>query len=73
MKDKNKLKYIIDYYKFNEETENTLKLYYELLNKKGQKKVIYNQSKGDKNRYFGGICLTSIKREVRNSIMPKIF
>ena len=68
--DKNKLKYIIDYYKFNEETENTLKLYYELLNKKGQKKVIYNQSKEDKNRYFGGICLTSIKRKVRNSIMP---
>ena len=68
--DKNKLKYIIDNYKFNEETENTLKLYYESLNKKGQKKVIYNQSKDDKNRYYGGICLTSIKRKVRNSIMP---
>ena len=39
--DENKLKYIIDNYKFNEETENTLKLYYESLNKKGQKKVIY--------------------------------
>ena len=39
--DKNKLKYIIDNYKFNEETENILKLYYESLNKKGQKKVIY--------------------------------
>ena len=69
--DKNKLKWIIDNYEFNEETENTLKLYYESLNKKGQKKVIYNQSKEDKNRYFGGICLTSIKRIVRNSIMPK--
>ena len=69
--DKNKLKYIIDNYKFNEETENILKLYYESLNKKGQKKVVYNQSKDDKNRYFGGICLTSIKRKVRNSIMPK--
>ena len=68
--DKNKLKYIIDNYKFNEERENTLKLYYESLNKKGQKKVIYNQSKDNKNRYFGGICLTSIKRKVRNSIMP---
>ena len=68
--DKNKLKYIIDEYEFNEETENTLKLYYESLNKKGQKKVIYNQSKENKNRYFGGICLTSIKRKVRNSIMP---
>ena len=68
--DKNKLKWIIDNYEFNEETENTLKLYYESLNKKGQKKVIYNQSKEDKNRYFGGICLTSIKRIVRNSIMP---
>ena len=67
---KNKLKYIIDEYEFNEETENTLKLYYESLNKKGQKKVIYNQSKENKNRYFGGICLTSIKRKVRNSIMP---
>ena len=65
--DKNKLKYIIDNYKFNEETE---KLYYESLSKKGQKKVIYNQSKVDKNRYFGEICLTSIKREVINSIMP---
>ena len=69
--DKNKLKYIIDNYKFNEETENILNLYYESLNKKGQKKVIYNQSKDIKNRYFGGICLTSIKRKVRNSIMPK--
>ena len=69
--DKNKLKYIIDNYKFNEETENILNLYYESLNKKGQKKVIYNQSKDDKNRYFGGIFLTSIKRKVRNSIMPK--
>ena len=68
--DKNKLKYIIDNYEFNEETENILKLYYESLNKKGQKKVIYNQSKEIKNRYFGGICLTSIKRKVRNSIMP---
>ena len=69
--DKNKLKRIIDEYEFNEETENTLKLYYESLNRKGQKKVIYNQSKDNKNRYFGGICLTSIKRKVRNSIMPK--
>ena len=68
--DKNKLKYIIDNYKFNEETENALKLYYESLNKKEQKKVIYNQSKDNKNRYYGGICLTSIKRKVRNSIMP---
>ena len=69
--DKDKLKWIIDNYEFNEETENTLKLYYESLNKKGQKEVIYNQSKEDKNRYFGGICLTTIKRCVRNSIMPK--
>ena len=69
--DKNKLKWIIDNYEFNEETENTLKLYYESLNKIGQKKVIYNQSKENKNRYFGGICLTTIKRCVRNSIMPK--
>ena len=69
--DKNKLKWIIDNYEFNEETENTLKLYYDSLNNKGQKKVIYKQSKEDKNRYFGGICLTTIKRIVRNSIMPK--
>ena len=68
--DKNKFKYIIDEYEFNEETENTLKLYCESLNKKGQKKVIYKQSKENNNRYFGGICLTSIKRKVRNSIMP---
>ena len=69
--DKNKLKWIIDNYEFNKETDNILNLYYESLNKKGQKKVIYNQSKEDKNRYFGGICLTSIERSVRNSIMPK--
>ena len=68
--DKNKLKGIIDEYEFNKETENTLKLYYESFNKKGQKKVIYSQSKDNKNRYFGGIFLTSIKRKVRNSIMP---
>ena len=55
--DKNKLKWIIDNYEFNEETENILKLYYESLNKIGQKKVVYNQSKENKNRYFGGICL----------------
>ena len=30
-----KLKYIIDNCKFNEETENILRLYYESLNKKG--------------------------------------
>ena len=69
--DKNELKYIIDNYEFNEETENTLKLYYESLNNKGQKKVNYNQLKENKNRYYGGICLTTIKRYVRNSIMPK--
>ena len=69
--DKNKLKYIINNYKFNEETENILKLYYDSLNKKGQKKVIYKHSKDNKSRYFGGICLTSIKRKVKNSIMPK--
>ena len=69
--DKNKLKYIIDNYTFNEETSKTLKLYYESLDKKGQKKVLYRQSKDEKNRYFGGICLSSIKRTVRNSIMPK--
>ena len=68
--DKNRLKYVIDEYEFNEETKNTLKLYYESLNKKGQKKVIYKQSKDNKNRYFGGIGLTSIKRKVRSSIMP---
>ena len=50
-----------------------LKLYYKSLNKKGQRKVIYDQSKDDKNRYFGGICLTSIKGKVRNLIMPKMF
>ena len=69
--DKNKLKWIIDNYEFNEGTENALKLYYDSLNNKGQKKVVYNQSKEYKNRYFGGICLTTIKRSVRNSIMPK--
>ena len=69
--DKNKLKYIIDNYTFNEETSKALKLYYESLDIKGQKKVIYRQSKDEKNRYFGGICLSSIKRTVRNSIMPK--
>ena len=69
--DKNKLKYIIDNYKFNEETENILKLYYESLNKKGQKRVIYKQSKDNKNRYFGGNCLTMFKRIPRNSILPK--
>ena len=68
--DKNKFKKIIDSHKFNEETEKTLESYYDSLNKKGQKKVIYNQSKDDKNRYFGRICLTSIKSKVRNSIIP---
>ena len=69
--DKNKLKYIIDNYTFNEEITNTLEKYYESFNKKGQKKVVYRQSEDEKNRYFGGICLSSIKRTVRNSIMPK--
>ena len=69
--DKNKLKCIIDNYKFNEESENILNLYNESIDKKGQKKVGHNQSKDDKSRYFGGICLTSIKRKARNSIMPE--
>ena len=38
--DKNKLKYIIDNYKFNEETENILNLYYESLKKRSKESYI---------------------------------
>ena len=69
--DKEKLKYILENNDFNEEVNNLARNYYDSLDNDGCKKIIYRQS-CDKNRYYGdSSCLTYLKKEIRNSIMPK--
>ena len=48
------------------------KNYYESLDIYGRKRVVYKQKYNCKNRYYGvGSCLSYLKKEIRNSIMPK--
>ena len=69
--DKEKLKYILENNDFNEEVNNLARNYYDSLDNDGCKKIIYKQTV-DKNRYYGdSSCLTYLKKEIRNSIMPK--
>ena len=43
-----------------------------VLDELGRKRVIYKQKHKHKDRYYGvGSCLTYLKKEIRNSIMPK--
>ena len=69
--DKEKLKYILENNDFNEEVNNLARNYYDSLDNDGCKRIVYKQT-ADKNRYYGdSSCLTYLKKEIRNSIMPK--
>ena len=51
---------------------NLAKNYYDSLDNFGRKRIIYKQKQNCKNRYYGvGSCLSYLKKEIRNSIMPK--
>ena len=56
---------------FNEEVNNLARNYYDSLDNDGCKKIIYKKTV-DKNRYYGdSSCLTYLKKEIRDSILPK--
>ena len=68
--DKEKLKYIIDNNDFDEEVNRIAKLYYNSLDSLGRIIISYRQT-DSKDRYYGDSnCLTMLKREIRNSILP---
>ena len=70
--DKEKLLYILDNNDFDQEVNNLAKNYYESLDNLGRKRIAYKQKYNCKNRYYGvGSCLSYLKKEIRNSIMPK--
>ena len=69
--DKEKLRYILENNDFNEEVNTLARNSYDSLDNDGCKKIIYKQT-CDKNRYYAdSSCLTYLKKEIRNSIMPK--
>ena len=69
--DKEKLKYILENNDYNEEVNNLARNYYDSLDNGGCKRIVHKQI-WDKNRYYGdSSCLTYLKKEIRNSIMPK--
>ena len=70
--DKEKLKYILDNNDYNQEINNLAKNYYDSLDEIGRKRIQYKQIYKCQNRYYGvGTCLSYLKKEIRNSIMPK--
>ena len=70
--DKEKLKYILDNNNFDQEVNNLATNYYDSLDDLGRKRIQYKQKYKCKNRYYGvGSCLSYLKKEMRNSIMPK--
>ena len=70
--DKEKLKYILDNNDFDQEVNSLATNYYDTLDDLGRKRTTYKQKHNNKNRYYGiGSCLPYLKKEVRNSIMPK--
>ena len=69
--DTEKLKYILENNDFNEEVNNLARDYYDSLDNEGCKRIVYKQT-CDKNQYYtDSSCLTYLKKEIRNSIMPK--
>ena len=69
--DKEKLKYILENNDFNEEVNNLARNYYDSLDNDKCKRIVYKQT-ADKNRYYAdSSCLTYLKKEIQNSIMPK--
>ena len=70
--DKEKLKYILDNNNFDQEVNNLAINYLDSLDEMGRKRVVYKQKFKHKDRYYGvGSCLSYLKKEIRNSIMPK--
>ena len=70
--DKEKLLYIINNNDFDIEVNNLAKNYYETLDNLGRKKIHYKQKFKHKDRYYAiESALTYLKKEIRNSIMPK--
>ena len=70
--DKEKLLYILNNNNFDQEVNNLAKKYYDSLDNLGRKRIAYEQKYNCKNRYYGvGSCLSYLKKEIRNSIMPK--
>ena len=68
---KKKLRYILENKDFNEEINNLGRNYYDSLDNDGCKRIVYKQI-NDKNRYYAdSSCSTYLKKEIRNSIMPK--
>ena len=69
--DKEKLKYILENNNFDEKVNNIAKNYYDSLDDNGCKRIVYKQN-CNKNRYYGNSsCLAYLKKEIRNSIIPK--
>ena len=69
--DKEKLKYILENNDFNGEVNNLARNYYDSLDNHECKRIFYKQT-CDKNRYYAdSSCLTYLKKEIRNSIMPR--
>ena len=57
---------------FRQEINNLAKNYYDSLDNLGRKKIVYKQKYNCKNRYYAiGSGLTYLKKEIRNSIIPK--
>ena len=70
--DKEKLRYLLDNNDFDIEVNNLAKNYYVSLDDLGRKRIVYKQKSNHKDRYYGvGSCLSYLKKEIRNSIMPK--
>ena len=70
--DKEKLEYILNNNDFDEEVNNIARNYLDSLDNLDRKRISYKQKHTHKDRYYGiGSCLTYLKKEIRNSIMPK--
>ena len=70
--DKEKLLYILENNNFDQEVNNLVKNFDDSLDNFGRKRIVYKQKYNCKNRYYGvGSCLSYLKKEIRNSIMPK--
>ena len=70
--DKDKLKYRLKNNNFDQEVNNLTENYYDSLDDFGRKRVVYKQKHNCKNRYYPiGSALNYLKKEIRNSIIPK--
>ena len=70
--DKEKLQYILDNNDFDIEVNHVMRNYHDSLDDLGRKRISYKQKYNNKNRYYAvGSALTYLKKEIRNSIMPK--